>query len=110
MPPDKAVAALNSIDISPISKSNTQILSTVQSLVQSEGTRTADLYYYSDLQRSGFETRPDIGLMNGITLHAIAVQAPSPTNVFIDTAYLSAPVLQAGAPNSLIVRTKLAGK
>lgn len=110
LPADKAIAALNGIDFSPVSKSNSQVFATVQSLMQSESNQRADLYFYSDFQRSGFDARPDAGFTRGISLHAIAVQAPSPTNVFIDTAYLAAPVLQAGAPNALIVRTRLAGK
>lgn len=110
LPADKAIAALNSIDISPVSKSSAQTFATVQSLMQSEASAHADLYYYSDFQRSGFEAKPEAGLTRNITFHAIAVQAPAPGNVYIDTAYLAAPVLQAGVPNALIVRSRLADK
>lgn len=110
LPADKAIAALNSIDISSTGKSSAQTFATVQSLMQSETAQRADLYYYSDFQRSGFEAKPDAGLTRGITFHAVSVQAPAPGNVYIDTAYLAAPVLQAGAPNALIVRSRLAGK
>lgn len=110
LPADKVLTALNHIDGSPAVRTNTQQLALVQSILQSGNATTADVYYYSDFQRNAFVARPDAALLKGITLHAIAVQAPAPANIYIDTAYLTTPALQSGQPAQLIVRSSLVGK
>ena len=109
-PADKVLSTLGSIGIAPAGRSSEQVFATVQSLMQTESVRGADLYYYSDFSRTAFPARPDVGATRGITLHAIAVQPQRRSNVFIDTAYLTSPVLQTGQSNSLIVRSRIAGK
>jgi len=110
LPADKVSDALSNISIAPAGKSSTQVFSTVQSLLQSEHASGADVYYYSDFSRSSFPARPDAGALHNITLHAIAVQPAARTNVYIDTAFLTSPVLQAGQSNSLVVRSQVIGK
>jgi hypothetical protein len=110
LPAEKVASALGSLSIAPAGKSSAQIFSTVQSLMQSESATGADLYYYSDFSRSSFPAHPDAGMLRGITLHAIAVQPASRANVFVDTAYLSSPVLQTNQSNALIVTSHAIGK
>lgn len=110
LPADKVLTELNNIDISPNRKSAEQVLSTVQGLLQTEGKAEADLYYYSDFQRSGFESKPNKSLTEHISFYGVPVQAEAAQNVYIDTAWLAIPVLQAGQSNSLIVRTRILGK
>jgi hypothetical protein len=48
--------------------------------------------------------------MKGITLHAISIQPKERVNIFVDTAFFTSPVLQTGASNALIVRSRATGK
>lgn len=107
MPAEKAIAALNGIDISAVSKSSSQIFSTVQGLAESDAKSGADVYYYSDFQQSSFSPVPS---SNNIHFYGVPVRAEAIQNVFIDTAFLAAPVLQTGQSNQLIVKSKLIGK
>ena len=70
---------------------------------------TADLYYYSDFQKTNFPAQPTSDAEKKIHFHGIAVQGKEAGNVFIDTAWLSTPVLLSGEPSELIVKTRLAG-
>lgn len=110
LPADKTAAAINTIDISPGDKNLKQILSSVQSLMQSETAIGADLYYYSDFQKSSFSAAPDAELLKQIHFHGVPVQADEVQNIYIDTAYLNTPVLQTGQSNQIIVRTRTMGK
>lgn len=107
---EKVLAQLSSLNTAPAGKTSTQVFASIQSLMQSETAGDADLYYYSDFSRSSFPAHPDAGAMKGITLHAIAVQPKERSNIFVDTAFFTSPVLQTGASNALIVRSRVAGK
>lgn len=106
---DKVITSINAIEISPVSKTGNQVLAATQSLLQSEGTPTADLYYYSDFQQSAFAQQPDASLLKNIHFNGIPVQVAEPHNIYIDTAWLATPVLQTGQTNQLIVTTKAVG-
>jgi hypothetical protein len=108
-PAEKVLSALGSIEIAPAGKSSAQVFSSIQSGMQTESAQGADLYYYSDFSRGSFPARPDAGMIKGVTLHAIAVQPATRSNVFIDTAFFTSPVLQTGQNNALIVRSRRAG-
>ncbi|HXS38236.1 MAG TPA: hypothetical protein VN721_16150 [Flavipsychrobacter sp.] len=107
---DKALNNVNDITVSPVGKSDVQILTTIQSIVQSEGAAGADVYYYSDFQQSTFSARPEASLMKNIKFFGMPVQATDVQNIYIDTAYLLSPVLQTGQNNQIIVHTKNIGK
>lgn len=109
LPADRILAVLPTIEASPVARNNERLFATVQSLMQSELATGADVYYYSDFQKSNFNIRPDESLLRNITLHGVPVQARSGKNIFIDTAFLLAPVLQAGQNNGLVVRSRIAG-
>ena len=109
-PADKVLGELNNIDVSPISRSAEQTLNAVQSLMQNEGTTGADVYYYSDYQHNTFPAQPVDAQMKNITFYGLPVQAGEPQNIYIDTAYLTTPVLQSGQSNRLVVLTKAIGK
>lgn len=110
LPPEKIMAEINGLSISPAGRSVNQLLSTVQSLVQSETAAAADLYYYSDFQRTAFTAAPDKSLMQHVNFYGVPVQTDALQNIYIDTAYLSSPVLQTGQSNQLIVHTRAIGK
>ncbi len=110
LPADKIIAAINNIDVSAASRNDKQTISTVQSLLQTEGNNNAELYYYSDFQKSSFDAAPDPSLLKYIYFKGIPIQAPEVQNIYIDTAYLNSPVLQTGQNNQLIVHTKYSGK
>lgn len=109
LPADKALLELNNIDLSPKGKTMVQVLSGVQSSMQAEGASGADLYYYSDFQELNVSDEPEQSLINNISLHGVPVQTDKVGNVFIDTAFLMAPVLQTGTPNQLVVHTRTVG-
>lgn len=109
LPADKALLELNNIDLSPKGKTMVQVLSGVQSSMQAEGASGADLYYYSDFQERNVSDEPEQSLTDNISLHGVPVQTDKVENVFIDTAFLMAPVLQTGTPNQLVVHTRTVG-
>ncbi len=78
--------------------------------MQGEAATGSDLYYYSDFQRSAFPAKEDAAWTKNIRFYGIPVQAKTAQNIYIDSAYLDAPVLQTGTPNKLLVRTKLDGE
>jgi hypothetical protein len=110
MPAEKAMAALNSIEISSVSRPAFQVLSTVQGLVQSEASTGADLYYYSDFQKNNFPQQIDASQLKDIDFYGVPVRASAVSNVYIDTAFLTSPVIQAGQDNKIVVKTRYIGK
>ncbi len=110
LPADKVLSLIAALDLSSVAKNNVQIMAQVQNMLQSESAPGADLFYYSDFQRNAFVTRPDNALLKGIIFHGVAVQAQEFSNVLIDTAYLTTPILQTGQSQTLIVRSRLTGK
>ncbi len=109
-PADKVFAAINALDFSSATKTVAQVAATAQSMVQNETNTGADLYYYSDFQQTSFPAVPDTQVMKNISFYGLPVQAEEVQDVYIDTAYLTIPVLQTGKNNSLVVHTKLSGK
>ena len=106
---DKALTALTSIGISPAKRTPAHVLSLVQSILHNEGATSADLYYYSDFQKSACAATPDVALWKNINFYGVALQQQEAANVYVDTAYLAVPVLQSGQNNQLIVHTKAVG-
>ncbi len=108
-PADKVYAAINATEATAGSKNAGQLLATVQSIMQSEGSAGADLYYYSDFQLNSFPAQPDKALMKNISFVGLPVQTNEAQDVYIDTAFLTTPVLQAGKNNFLVVNTRRTG-
>lgn len=109
-PAEKLKAILSNIEISAVKKDASQIFATVQTLLQSEHVPAVDLFYYSNFPKAQFSTGLSETLRRNILLHAIVIQAPQRHNIFIDTAYLNTPVLQAGQGNALIVQSRRVGE
>jgi hypothetical protein len=107
-PADRIFAEINATEISAAAKTVDQVLAATQSILESE-PGDADLYYYSDFQQSAFPARPDRSLMQRITFYGLPVQTTEPEDVYIDTAYLTAPVLQTGKSNYLVIHSRSAG-
>ncbi len=106
---DKFLEELSKVTISDKSKKALQVLSYLQSIRQSESIADADLYCYSDVQQTAFSSPPDKSLLEHVNLFIVPLQPESRYNVYIDTAYLSQPVLHIGESNELVVRTKVYG-
>ncbi len=109
-PADKVFAEINATDLSASAKTVDQVLANAQSIMENEGKTGADLYYYSDFQQSAFPAQPDKGLMKNITFYGVPVQTDEAQDIYIDTAYLTTPVLQTGKSNYIIVHTHCTGK
>jgi Aerotolerance regulator N-terminal len=109
-PADKVVAEIGATDVTAAAKTVNQVLATTQNMVQNEGGNGADIYYYSDFQQSAFPAEPDGELMKNITFYGLPVQSEEASDIYVDTAYLTAPVLQTGKSNYLVVRTRMEGK
>ena len=101
---------INATDASAGAKSVNQVLATAQSIMQNEAGKGADLYYYSDFQQSAFPAQPDKSLMKDIFFYGLPVQTNEAPDIYIDTAWLTTPVLQTGKSNYIVVRTRLEGK
>ncbi|PZF72898.1 BatA domain-containing protein [Taibaiella soli] len=109
MQADKTLMAIRDMSGTSASMPSAKILTSVQSLMQSESQSAADLYYYSDFQQTAFSATPDQSLLRNIQFHGIPVQVDAAQNIYIDTAYLLSPVLLAGQNNQIVVRTKAIG-
>lgn len=107
---DKILTAINNVQLSPAVKQTSQLLATVQNLTANASETGADVYYYSDFQKSSFAAEPDKTLMRNLTFYGLPVQSEKTQNIYIDTAYLTSPVLQTGQGNQIIVRTIATGK
>lgn len=110
LPADKILAELNNLQLSAHTKPAAKTLATIQSIMQSEVLAGADVYYYSDFQRSAFPAKADAALLKNIRFYGLPVQNEAAANIYIDTAYLDAPVLQTGQQNRLIVHSRAEGK
>ena len=109
-PADKVFAEITATELSAQSKTVNEVLALAQSILQNEGKGGADLYYYSDFQQSAFPVQPDKALMKDITFYGLPAQSDEVQDVYIDTAYLTTPVLQTGKSNYIIVHTRRTGK
>ncbi len=109
-PADKVIREINNTDVSSSLRTVNQVLQTTQSILQNEGAGEADLYYYSDFQLNAFPVIPDKALLKNITFSGLPVQTDEAADIYIDTAFLTTPVLQTGKGNALVVRTHMAGK
>lgn len=107
---DKIYTQIQAVEISATPGTVNQAFATTQSILQNETAKNADLYYYSDFQQSGFVANPPKELTEHITFYGLPVQPEDAENVYIDTAYLTTPVLQADKSNYLVVHTRSAGK
>lgn len=105
----KALTELQQIDVSAGSITAKQVLESVENILRNESLRAANLFYYSDFQQNSFlaTAKPEA---KNIEFYGIPVQAEVAENIFVDTAYLTAPVLQTGQSNALVVRSKAIGK
>ena len=115
IPATKAFEEINNTELSSASKTVNQVLSFVQSMRSSwQGgkgeNKSVNLYYYSDFQQNTLQLMPDKKLLQQIYFVGMPIQSDEVKDIFIDTAYLSAPVLQTGKNNSLIVKTRMSGK
>ncbi len=105
----EAVAALNNIEVTAQHKTINKVLGKVQGILQTEAKDGADVYVYSDFQQRATEEEVKEAQLKNIKLYGIPVRADEVSNIYIDTAYLTAPVLQSGKSNQLVVRTKVFG-
>lgn len=110
MSADKTLSELSKVDVSAQPKSMSQVLSVLQTISRSETADGVDLYYYSDFAENTVAEAPKESLAENLSLYAIPVKAANTSNVYIDSAYLTSPVLQSEGSNELIVRTKLSGE
>ena len=112
-PADKVYAEIIATDESANAKTVNQVLASVQSILsqadQQQQKAGADVYYYSDYQQSAFPAQPDKALMQNITYYGLPVQTNEAEDIYIDTAWLTTPVLQTGKSNYLVVRTHCTG-
>lgn len=115
-PSGKIFTEINATDVSSQSKTVNQVLAGVQSILsqrepgEKEGSGGADVYYYADFQQSAFPAVPDKSLMQNVTFYGLPVQTDEASDIYIDTAYLTSPVLQTGKSNYLVVHTRAEGK
>lgn len=105
-PAGRVLGELDAIGTSAAGKDAAQVFASVQSLLQSHPGSSAELYYYSNFPQAQFAAKPEASAIRNITLHAVSIQPSQRTNLYIDTATLTAPVLQSGQSNALVVKTR----
>lgn len=112
LPATQAVSRLDEIAPGRPGKSNQQVFEEIQNLLQSlggGGSENAAVYYYSDFQENSFAPGLSASLTQQLSIHYLPFQSKAARNVYIDTAWLEQPILQAGQSNAVVVRTKAAG-
>lgn len=110
LPPAQAINRLEEIVPGRPGKSNQQVFEEIQNLLQSlGGHEDAAVYYYSDFQENSFSPALPAALTQRLSINYIPFQSKAARNVYIDTAWLEQPLLQAGQSNAVVVRTKAAG-
>lgn len=109
-PADKVYEQIQAVELSATPGAVNKVMAMTQTILQNESSKNADLYYYSDFQQSGFAAAPPAELTEHITFHGLPVQPEAVENIYIDTAYLTTPVLQAERSNYVVVHTRSAGK
>lgn len=109
-PAQKVLSEISATEVSASLKNVNQVLATAQSMMQNEGSAAGDLYYYSDFQENAFPGLPDKALLKNLTFFGLPVQTEEAADIYIDTAFLTTPVLQTGKANTLVVRTHMVGK
>jgi hypothetical protein len=110
LPADKVLTELTAIGPTANTKTAEQVLSLVNNIANNESVPGADVYYYSDFQQNSFAEPKDKSLLSKVNFYGIPVQSDKIGNVYIDTAYFDAPVLQTGQNTKLIVKSKAVGK
>ena len=112
-PADKVYTEIVATEESAGSRTVNQVLAVVQSIISQGGAELqkagAELYYYSDFQQCAFPVLPDKALMQNITFYGLPVQTTEAQDIYIDTAWLTTPVLQTGKSNYVVVRTHCTG-
>ncbi len=108
-PADKIFGEVSRLEFSATPKTSAQVLATAQSMLQRDEMAGADLYYYSDFQKTAFPAQPDKSLLKNINFYGIPQPTDNAENVYIDTAYLTIPILQTGKNNYLVVHTQSIG-
>lgn len=106
---EKAQTALGNIELSSSSKDAVQTFNLIQGLMQSEALSSAKVYYYSDFQKNTFPNVPDEKVLANIDFYGIPIRNKTPSDIYIDTAVLNAPVLHSGQANQLIVTSRYTG-
>lgn len=106
----KVLSQLATINISTASKTTNQILFSVNGLLQGGDIHDADVYFYSDFQKNNFPTQADAKQLEHIDFYGVPIIADKVQNIYIDTAFLTSPVLQNGQDNKLVIVTKRIGE
>lgn len=106
----KILEELAQTDISAADKNVDQVLTYTQNLMQNEGIPGADIYFYSDFQKSAFQELPTKSKLEHIDFYGLPVQPASVSDISIDTAFLTTPSLVPGKNNMLVVHSHLTGK
>lgn len=104
-----ALRSLAAVNASWQQKDVHQLLATVQSIRQQEGAATTDFFYCSDFDYQGAVTPLRANLMKGVRLFALPIRAKKVQNVYIDTAFLLSPTLEAETSNQIVVVVKSTG-
>ncbi len=106
---DKILSDIQRVEVTAAKGGANKALATTQGILKNEGADGADIYYYSDFQENGFPKPPHKELMDRIRFFGVPVQPEGVQNVYIDTSFLTTPVLQADKSNYVVVRTRSSG-
>ncbi len=106
---EKIQHLLDEVDLSPLTRTPEQVLAMIQNIIHNESAAGADLYYYSDFQQNTFVSVQDTSLLQQVRIYGIPVQAAAGHHLFIDTAWIASPALEAGRDNQVVVKIRKEG-
>lgn len=108
--PEKAMQKLQHITVAPYTEPPSRVFTTAESFVESYAYSGADVYFYSDFREGALPTFPDTNFLKQNRFFGIPFRTQEPFhNLYIDTAFLTDPVLYTDKPNRLVVKTIAAG-
>lgn len=102
---DEAINLVNEIDISPVSRSVSEVLKRQKDLIHAKKTSNASLFILSDFQKTSFSPS-ELTADSGTVLNLIPIQPEGVRNIFIDSVWFSDPVRRAGKNERLYLRIR----
>lgn len=91
------------LDFSSRAKTVEEVFAEVEKIRRAQGLNAVDLWYYSDFRETEMASLNDLAPHPQIRVKAVRVQPSQQDRIYIDTAYLLAPVLKAEEVNEIVV-------
>ncbi|MCB9262036.1 MAG: BatA domain-containing protein [Flavobacteriales bacterium] len=101
---DDAIAAIDAIQISKISKSLNEVVGSIENSLTKNGVADRKIFVFSDLQKHQSSLPTTSNFDSSLQAIIIPVESNAANNVSIDTAWFESPVLHLNEPIVMFVK------